>query len=365
MAMRINFKTKKRVDPGSSPDSLPAVRPIYHLRRRNNARRRSAMTFSCLGKVAGTSTATLSFWKSGLKKVFQTACRVRPLTRAPLIIGLAESGIIPSALFHQIVRESCPAAGWICSTRRPSSGIRFSEGHSHAPDHSLPDPETRPTELWFVEDEITTGQTLLALSLDLCRRLDQRRVRYVTFANAQTPEMKRQFRSILSENGIAFSVHTLFPNPPADLTAVRENFRLTTDPAPRARSKGSAPAIDSDWHFPDRRPALRRQMHSDMRLPAGLDGSLLAVGEAVDLGMRMIQINPKLQLHHITLSPWEIDDVNIQNRLDIGDDYYLYNLHNLRPPLYILNDPMDDAVAMAAQTHLNAIGFQTRRLDLA
>ena len=229
----------KRPDKGFS--DMPPGKPIYHLRRENNARRRSAMTFSCLGKVAGTSTVTLGHWKSGLRKVYHAACRVRPVTREPLVVGLAESGIIPSALFHQILREDCPAAGWICSTRRPSAGICFSERHSHAPDHILPHPESRPTELWFVEDEITTGQTLLGLSLDLCRRLDQRRVRYIAFTDVRTPEMKRQFRSILSDSGITFSIHTLFPKAPAVVRPGRENVRLTADAAPGDRSMVSAP----------------------------------------------------------------------------------------------------------------------------
>ena len=318
-------------------------KPIYHLRRENNARRRSAMTFSCLGKVAGTDARTLDLWKSSLERLFQAACRVRPATPAPLTIGLAESGIIPSALFHQIL----------------SAGIRFSERHSHAPDHVLPHPETRPTELWFVEDEITTGQTLLSLSLDLCRRLDQRRVRYIAFTDIRTPDMKRQFESILLEGGITFRVHTLFPAAPTAGPG-RATARLTADPVDQPPPP--APADDSAWHFPARRPALRRQFHEEIPLPTGLHGSLLAVGEAVDLGLRMVQANPGLQLRHITLSPWGVDGVDIATRLDIGEDYYLYNLHTLRPPLYLLNDPLDEPVGLAARGLLDAMGFSTRRL---
>ncbi len=340
------------------------------------------MSFSCLGKVAGTGARTLGRWKSSLRSVFHAACRHRPLTQAPLVIGLAESGIIPSALFHQIVRETCPNAGWICSTRRPSAGIRFSEHHSHAPNHILPDPDTRPTELWFVEDEITTGQTLLNLSIKLCRHLNQPRVRYIAFTDIRTPEMKHRFRSILAAGGITFSVHTLFapsrhggvPVPDyhqssavgallstSDLSG---HFDHANDAGGSGPLEASPPFIASDWHFPDYRPALRRQFHSDIRIPTGLAGSLLAVGEAVDLGVRIVQANPGLQLHHITLSPWEVDAVTIQNRLDIGDAYYLYNIHKLRPPLYILNDPLDGSVADAARRQLEARGFQTHRLRL-
>jgi len=348
----------------SFPNAPPPSRPIYHLRRENNARRRNAITFSCLGKIAGTGAATLGLWKAGLGGLFRSACRMRPVTRAPLVIGLAESGIIPSALFHQIVREACPAAAWICSTRRPSPGIAFSEHHSHAPDHSLPDPEIRPTELWFVEDEITTGRTLLGLSLNLCRRLEQGHVRYVAFTDARRPEAKRQFNAILSANGITHSLHVLFPEPPPGTDTAREEIRLSADPAIPDAPAASAPPPASDWLFPAYRPALGRQVRPDIPLPAGLTGSLLAVGEAVDLGMRIVQANPGLQLRHVTLSPWEVDDVHIHNRLDIPGDYYLYNLHTLRPPLHILYDPVDAAVARAARDHLEAMGFSAWPLAL-
>ncbi len=336
-------------------------RPVYRLRRENNARRRNAMTFSCLGKVTGTTPSTLGFWSGALERVLHDAWRHRPPTRAPLVIGLAESGIIPSALFHQILRRRRPGAGWICSTRRPSAGIVFSEHHSHAPDHVLPCPETRPTELWFVEDEITTGRTLLGLSLELCRRLDQRCVRYIAFTDVRTAKMQQEFGAILSEYGISFSLHTIFPGAPEG-GAGPESLRLDEPPAPTGRALDADPAPESAWHFPDCRPALRRQFHTDIPLPTGLSGSLLAVGEAVDLGVRMIQCNPGLQLHHITLSPWEVDDVHIHNRVKIGDAFYLYNLQSLRPPLHILNDPMDEAVGRAARHTLASMGFQVRQL---
>jgi hypothetical protein len=80
--------------------------------------------------------------------------------------------------------------------------------------------------------------------------------------------------------------------------------------------------------------------------------------------VRIVLANPGLQLRHVTLSPWEVDDVHIHNRLDIPGDYYLYNPHTLRPPLYILNDPVDAAVGLAARERLEAMGFSPRLLAL-
>ena len=72
------------------------------------------------------------------------------------------------------------------------------------------------------------------------------------------------------------------------------------------------------------------------------------MGEAVDLGIRVVQANPKMRLHHITLSPWEVDGRHIRSRLRVGPDYYLYNYHRLKPPVYLLNDPIDAWVGQCA-----------------
>ena len=345
---------------------------VYHLKRENNARRRHAVTFSCLGKLAGTDRNEFRRWKSRLAELLGGALRHRPLSGNPLVIGLAESGIIPSALFHQILCRMDIQAGWICSTRRPAPGIRFIESHSHGPEHILPFPPDRPGELWFVEDEITTGRTLLHLSMDLCRWLNLKRVRYFAFMDTRFPHHHLRFQTLLRTRGIDFSTHTLFSADgfPGDPIFEHVNEMNTSSPPEPVDSESPVGSVPG-WHFPWLRPALRNQPPmpnphlTDLSESGGLTGSLLAVGEAVDLALPLVQANPDLSLRHITLSPWEIDGRYIFDRLEIPGGYYLYNPHSLRPPLHLLHDPIDAPVAEAAAALLSESGYEMRILNMS
>jgi hypothetical protein len=346
---------------------------VYHLKRENNVRRRRAITFSCLGKLCSTDDADLCRWKSRLEDLLCGALTDRPVTGPPLIIGLAESGIIPSALFHQILGKMNIRAGWICSTRRPACGIRFVESHSHGPEHILPFPPDRPGELWFVEDEITTGRTLLHLSISLCRRLHLNRVRYFAFLDTRASHHHVRFRARLGKEGILFSTHTLFPADPPACEAVVGNMD-GKDRFPAIESADAVISHDPEigWHWPRLRPGLRNQLPPALRpepphifSPQRLTGSLLAVGEAVDLALPLVQVNPDLQLRHITLSPWEIDKKYIFDRMDIPGGYYLYNPQSLCPPLHLLYDPIDASVGEAAAGLLSEAGFAVNIPDIA
>ncbi|MGE0085286.1 MAG: phosphoribosyltransferase domain-containing protein [Desulfococcaceae bacterium] len=350
-----------------SPETFCPEKDMYFLKRENNALRREAVSFSCLGKIRSTGQSCLFRWKQYLDSLLLRILKNQGVSAYPLVIGLAESGIIPSGLFHQLLREKSFAAGWICSTRRPASGIRFTESHSHGPDHVLPLPEGRPTELWFVEDEITTGCTLLRLSLSLCRHLHLRQVRFLAFSDNRNAAGRKHFQTILWKEGIKFSIHTLAD--PAhrgntEATVLHPDSRMQECDSVTEIPDISAQHDETHWNFPEHRPALKEK--SDIRIPFGenLHGTLLAVGEAVDLGLRIVQNSAGLELRHITLSPWEMDSRHIFSRLDIGEKYYLYNYHTLRPPLHILSDPIDAETGREAAALLSAKGFSVRHLDM-
>lgn len=338
---------------------MDLAKDVYHLKRENNSRRQHALTFSCLGKLKAINHSTLRRWKHYLEKLLRKSLSEQGISRRPLIIGLAESGIVLSALFHQILREQNLCADWICSTRRPSAGIHFRESHSHGPDHILPLLRHKPSELWFVEDEITTGRTVLRLALKLCRTLNVFRIRLFAVADTRNNDHIAQFRSALHEQGIRHSTRTL----------LRFQHQNEDNPARCLLKDNDIPKCGPDkshekyWHFPLQRPGLRNL--PDVVLPilnSGLRGALLVVGEAVDIGLKFVQENHELSLHHITLSPWTIDNKHIFNRLDISGKYYLYNYHTLCSPLYLLNDPIDDDIASELENILSEKGFSVKRI---
>ncbi|OQX11041.1 MAG: hypothetical protein BWK80_45175 [Desulfobacteraceae bacterium IS3] len=348
---------------------------LYHLKRDNNIHRQDAVTFSFLGKLGSASAAELRKWKNCLKLLIREACNEREISPHPLIVGLAESGIIPSALFHQLLRNAGISADWICSTRRPSRGIHFNESHSHGPDHIIPLPHSCPTELWFVEDEITTGRTLLHLSLRLCRMMNMRSVRFFAVADSRSDHHKAQFRSVLKDHGIHYAVHTLVQMKRREENKSYPDISLTDgigEGSLRVSHTESHLWHGKNWHFPRQRPALRNL--SDVFFPpdplltgifrTARKGSLLVVGEAVDIALGFVQKNTSLSFRHITLSPWKIDGKNIFNRLDICKKYYIYNYHSLKSPLYILNDPIDADIGGEAAAVLSKKGFFVRRLDI-
>ncbi len=342
----------------SMPHSVNLSNDMYHLKRDRNKRRRDAVTFSCLGKLNAANRAVISRWSEYIEILLQKEIREKPVTKSPLVIGLTESGIIPSAIVHQLLRKQGIQAKWICSTRRPSAGISFVETHSHGPSHILPVPENHHSELWFAEDEITTGRTLLELTIKLCVLTNIRQVRFFSFADIRSLLHIKQFDSILSDYGIEYSNHSLVKvqnsgnRPPLEALLKSEPETI--------QASGSR----SGWHLPGIRPALENQLDMRLNTSRKLHGSLLVVGEAVDIGLRLVQTNPDLSFHHVTLSPWEIDGVNIINRLDIGNGYYLYNHHNLKPPLYILNDPIDSDTGSRVLNILREKGHCVEQLEL-
>lgn len=343
---------------------------IYYLKRRNNPHRKTAVSFSFLGKLNPINQQKLLVGKKYLQKLLVKSLRQSPVSKRPIIIGLAESAIIPSALMHQVARELEIEAHWLCSTRRVTSGIHFSESHSHQPNHVLPLCQHQPTEVWFVEDEITTGKTILNLILKLSPLLKVNSIRLFAFLDSRTPEETAYFQSTLAKHYIQYSTQTLVQ---IEKTS-QDIFKLETTDAKfyscqysQVTNKTINSAInyhgDRDWHYPEQRPALNAQLNTRLNLPTHLKGCLLAVGEVIDLAFRLLQVNPALFLQHITLSPWEIDRVRIFDYLEINS-YHIYNYKQLQSHIYILSDPLDRDVEWETKRLLQQEGLTVESLSL-
>lgn len=260
---------------------------------------------------------------------------------------------------HQNAGEQGINAQWLCSTRRPAAGICFSESHSHSPNHVLPMPQYQPTELWFVEDEITTGRTILNLALRLCPLLNISYIRFFALIDTRLKAQINQFNSILADYGIHASTHTLIQkelqeNTELNALSIQEKQKLSINTCKTERG----------WHFCDHRPALKAQFDILSELPNNLSSLLLVVGEAIDIGMRLVQINPLLSFQHITLSPWKIDRISIFSKLKICQQYYLYNYNEIETPVYILSDPSDESIELEAKYILSQKGIKAKKMQI-
>ena len=349
---------------------------IHHLQRKNNPKRSSAVTFTWLGKLGAIDGQDVQACTQKLETLLIRSLSQIPASETPLIVGLAESGIILSSLMHQIALDRGMNAHWICSTRRSGVGIKFVESHSHGPDHVLPLPKGAPTEIWFVEDEITTGKTLFQVAVKLCGHFYIRKVRVFALADSRTPSEIERFNLALAYHDIRCLTETaiqLCNDAQPDLLSyqqVSSQVPVVVEDDPFAVN-----SIASDWLFPSLRPALTSQsMVRKLEIDTGINrddrpfdhgvnkSCLLVIGEAVDIALGLVQRHPFLSFQQITLSPWKIDNSAISSCLEIGENYYLYNYEKLKDTVYILSDPIDRMVEKSAKESLLKVGIKAQEL---
>lgn len=149
--------------------------------------------------------------------------------------------------------------------------------------------------MWFVEDEITTGRTILNLVLRLCSLLKVKYVRLFALADTRPAAQVTQFNSILTSYNINYSIHTLIEAEIQTLTE-SQNCLLNEEKAEISIPKNKNA---HDWHFYDQRSALKAQFNTIQELPKSLTGTLLVIGEAIDIGIKLVQNNPSLLFQHI------------------------------------------------------------------
>lgn len=345
-----------------SEESIERLRAgTFHLLRRNNARRATAITFSFLGKLFPVGGDELDHCVELLGALLDESLAATPVLGLPLIIGLAESGIVPSGLMFREVRRRGIEARWACSSRRPVAGIRFTEPHSHGPHHILPRPGESFDELWIVEDELTTGATLTNLVLRLCHSFEFCRVRVFALLDARDDHRRGQFARMLANRGIESSVHTI----------LRED---TTEPTVSEADVPPPPVFDADHSLPCRAAAdwFDYRSRSGVRLQADFGtfqlrnatekGTLLVIGEAIDLAIALVAEHPDLSFQHVTLSPWQVDHHHVNDCLAAAG-YHLYNPRTISGPVRLLADPIDRQVAEAFHAELVKRGVAVSPLD--
>lgn len=329
------------------------MQDFYQLKRDNNPLREDAFTISCLGKLFPASSLDFTRCGSWLSELLDDIILNNSLEHEILIIGLTESGIIPAFLMYVEATKKHLNTHIIYSTRRPMSGIAFHESHSHGPNHILPIADASFKEIWIVEDEITSGNTVFNLIVQLSNHLKIDCIRVFAFADFRNMKQKTQFLSKIKEKDISCSVHILPFQLEQGNTAISEQPLVLNNPIKSICwpvKEHFKKNVSNCWHLPTKRPALG--VKSDILLDLKLwsvsfelsFGTILAVGESVDIAACFALANNNLSFQQISLSPWKIDNKSIFSRMIFSGKYYLYNYEKLKGPVFIICDPINKEI---------------------
>ncbi|MBM9518291.1 phosphoribosyltransferase domain-containing protein [Desulforhopalus vacuolatus] len=339
----------------------------FHIERENNPKRREAFTADFLGKISPVNNDNLLTGCECLETILKRSLKVQSAGENILIIGLTESGIIPSILMQKVARENGMTTALLSSTRRPStSGIVFTEKHSHGPNHSIPVPSPEISEIWIVEDELTTGNTVFEVLSRFCFQLKIKTIRIFALVDFRNKKQKKE----------AFIIAQSF-----DVKCIFQSFLVFTDTSFTDPKKILSTTINTENSAPERKNRLKDIGHHDSWLmykyrsalyeqhnkedndpnwhlsDSFEDTTVLVIGETVDIATRLALKNPGFSFQHITLSPWKIDNASIVSRLDFDNKYFLYNYKNLSRMICILNDPIDKEISKIVKNKLEEYGF--------
>ncbi|MFF8843975.1 phosphoribosyltransferase [Streptomyces sp. NPDC015127] len=267
---------------------------LLGLALRRNPKRAHLLVSNVLGKHVPQNPRVV--WQCG----YDLGRRVRGLlgdaaSRRAVVLGYAETA---TGLGHSVA-DGVGLAPYLHSTRRPVDGVAraggFEESHSHATTHLLlpEDPRLLAGDgpLILVDDEFSTGNTVLNTIRDLHERFPRTRYVIVALVDMRAERDRRRFTAFADEIGARIDLVSLASGtvrlPEGVLekgqALVAEHERTAGAPAPTA---GTAPTrIDLDWpagvpdggrhgFTPGHRAAL------EAALPAMVDTLAAALGPA-------------------------------------------------------------------------------------
>ncbi|MFI5665407.1 phosphoribosyltransferase [Streptomyces sp. NPDC051704] len=198
VAERLGVRLEEAGDPGS-----PRLDELLGLALRRNPKRAHLLVSQVLGKHVPQSPRAVYAAGHGLGE------RVRALlgdeAAAALVLGYAETA---TGLGH-CVADGLGAAPYLHSTRRPVPGVEpaggFEEAHSHATSHLLlpEDPKLLAGSgpLVLVDDEFSTGNTVLNTIRDLHARHPRRHYVVVALVDMRSPADRERLTAFAAEIG--------------------------------------------------------------------------------------------------------------------------------------------------------------------
>lgn len=282
---------------------------FYTVTRHNNPLRKHGLAHRDLGKVGPVVP----------ERVIKLAGRLvgdgLPFHK-PLIMGLSESSI----LLGRVICEYYGGGLFLFSTRYPrdeSGMVPFTEIHSHAPSQFLQLSNLGDCrEIVIVEDEITTGNTIINLIEVLAKNLPSlKRVALFALkalcASDRFTELSSRARAI----GVDLSIRSLYQDSRYE-ESCQAHQPVLSSPSRELVSQ----AHFSEWErgrgrleaFKIENAHLRRQRWEEALTGLSLPRSLTVIGasEAIDLAFEITgalsRRGHRTFFRHLTISPWEV-----------------------------------------------------------
>ncbi|MFI6283289.1 phosphoribosyltransferase domain-containing protein [Streptomyces sp. NPDC051018] len=180
------------------------LRSLLGLALRRNPRRAHLLVSNVLGKHVPQSPAVVYGAGHGLGARVRALLGDEEAARA-VVVGYAETA---TGLGHSVA-DGVSLAPYLHSTRRPVEGVPraggFEESHSHATSHLLlpenPDLLAGPGPLILVDDEFSTGNTVLNTIRDLHERYPRDRYVIVALVDMRSPGDRGRLDSFAAEIG--------------------------------------------------------------------------------------------------------------------------------------------------------------------
>lgn len=186
------------------PRERPELRDLLGLALRRNPKRAHLLVSNVLGKHVPQRPATVHGAGVTLGRRVRKLLGEEAAARA-VVLGYAETA---TGLGHSVA-DGLALAPYLHSTRRPVAGVAsvggFEEEHSHATSHLLlpEDPELLGGDgpLVLVDDEFSTGRTVLNTIAALHRRFPRDRYVVVALVDMRSPQDRAQLDAFAADLG--------------------------------------------------------------------------------------------------------------------------------------------------------------------
>ncbi|MFE5299466.1 phosphoribosyltransferase [Streptomyces sp. NPDC056632] len=260
-----------------------ALPDLLGLALRRNPRRAHLLVSNVLGKHVPQRPSVVREAGHGLGVRVRQLLGDEEAARA-VVLGYAETA---TGLGHSVA-DGLALAPYLHSTRRPVEGVPtaggFEESHSHATSHLLlpEDPKLLAGDgpLVLVDDEFSTGNTVLNTIRDLHERHPRERYVVVALVDMRGPEDRDRLTAFAAELGARVDLITLAAGTVAlpdgvlakgqELVARHETPAAPTPARPAAATAPAGPPTAAPNPLPGPRAPRRPPVRVELGWPAGV-----------------------------------------------------------------------------------------------